>query len=180
MSGTECYSSSFFIAWHSSSQQGRGIMHCIPLKTWWCKFEECSLPRLELTDHLHEELLFFSLHPCLTAFLSQSLLPLCCGGRRLIAEMLWGVGRAAPEAAGSAVSAWIQLFSAHGHCSYCITSLHGATEEYMLKLTLKCASPQKILRSVSKLAVQMETCPWIWPQKAEVILLDITGQGLMW
>lgn len=133
MSGTECYSSAFFTAWHSSSQQGRGIMHCIPLKKkWWCKFEECNLPRLELGDHLCKELLSFSLHPCLTALLSQCLLPLCYGGRRLIAEMLWGVGRAAPAAAVSAVSACIQLFSAHGPCSHCIASLHGPTEEHML------------------------------------------------
>lgn len=77
----------FFTAWHSSSQQGREIRHCIPLKKqWWCRFEECDLPRLELGDHLHNKLYSFNLHPCLTALLSPYLVPLCYGGRRLISR----------------------------------------------------------------------------------------------
>lgn len=114
----------FFTAWHSSSQQGKEIRHCIPLKKqWWYRFEECDLPRLELGDHLHNKLYSFNLHPCLTALLSLCLVPLCYGGRRLIPEALRCVGRAAPEAAVSQVSDCIQLLSAHGHRSYCIAWL---------------------------------------------------------
>lgn len=146
MSGTECYSSAFFTAWHSSSQQDRGIMHCIPLKKKrWCKFEACNLPKLELRDCLHKELFFLQFAPMFDSLSLTVSFAFVLWWQESDCRDLWGVGRAAPEASVRALSACTQLHSAHGHCSYCITSLHGATEKYMLKLTLKWPSPQKIL-----------------------------------
>lgn len=96
MSGTECYSSVhstwMLTAWHSSSRQGREISTA----NLWRRNGDAKLKNTTYPGWGWEIITAFfpsiHLHPCLTALLSQCLVPLCYGCRRLTPRMLHCIG----------------------------------------------------------------------------------------
>lgn len=165
----------FLTAWHSSSEQGREIRHCIPLKEESkCRFEECNLPRLELGDN--SVLLFI---PSVCTHVWQ---PSYC---RVLSFMLWWQKTDSRDAAlclqGCSTSScrWsvccIQLSMHVGTTAtgspgwMCLVAFQ--PWEALRQMCFEECIPQHSWCSISNLAVWMGTCPLVWLQKAEVIFL---------